>query len=84
MTMKNFNLPICSECKEWPWCATIPQECERRELMTKEVYVWFGDQYIIVPVENIDSDMDEDDIIEAAGDILFSDISWEVRNGEES
>lgn len=83
MTMKNFNLPICSECKEWPWCATIPQECERRKRMIKEAYAWFGDQYIIVLVDDVDEDMTTEDIIDAASEVLFSNMSWEVFNGEE-
>lgn len=81
MITRNSRLPICSECKEWPWCPNIPQECERRKQVYKEVYCWFGDQYIIVPVDYVDED---EDIIDAAHEILFSNMSWEVVNGEEN
>lgn len=52
--------------------------------MIKEVYCWFGDQYIIVLVDDIDEDMTEEDIIDAASEILYSNMSWEVVNGEEN
>ena len=83
MTMKNFNLPICSKCKEWPWCATIPQECERREQMYVEAYCWYGSQYMVIPLDDVDEDMTTEDIIDAATERLFSNMSWEVFNGEE-
>lgn len=82
--MKNLNLSMCSKCKEWPWCATIPQECTKEKDMIKEVYCWFGDQYIIVLVDEVEEDMTEEDIIEAACDILYSNMSWEVVDGEEN
>lgn len=76
-------LPVCLECKKFPWCGTIPQECEENK-MTKEVYCWFGDQYIIVIVDDVDEDMTVDDICEAATDILLSNLSMEVLDGEEN
>lgn len=79
-----MSLPICSECKRFPWCNTIPQECTKERNMTKEVYCWFGDQYIIVLVDDVDEDMTEEDIIDAASEILYSNMSWEVVNGEEN
>jgi len=51
--------------------------------MTKEVYAWFGDQYIVVLVDDVDEDMTTEDIIDAANEVLFSNMSWEVVNGEE-
>lgn len=32
MTIKNFNLPECSECADWVWCFEIPQECPKGDL----------------------------------------------------
>ena len=81
---KNFDLPICQDCNWFPWCLTIPQECTKERYMTKEVYCWFGDQYIIVLVDEVEEDMTEEDIIEAACDILLSNMSWEVVNGKEN
>ena len=52
--------------------------------MTKEVYAWFGDQYIIILVDEVDEDMTTEDIIDAASEILFSNMSLEVFNGEEN
>ena len=52
--------------------------------MTKEVYCWFGDQYIIVLVDDVDEDMTDDDICEIATDFLLSNWSMEVIDGEEN
>lgn len=84
MTIKNFDLPICQDCRWFPWCKTIPQECTKERHMTKEVYCWFGDQYIIVLVDDVDEDMTDDDICEIATDILLSNLGMEVIDGEEN
>ena len=81
--MENFKIPNCSKCKKWPWCSKIPQECEENK-MTKVVYCWFGDQYLIIIVDDVDEDMTVDDICEAATDILLSNLSMEVLDGEEN
>ena len=73
-------MPDCTDCKEWPWCSEIPQECVKGVVMIKDVYCWFGDQYIIIPVDNVTEDMTEEDILEAAFIILDSNISLEVPN----
>ena len=52
--------------------------------MTKVVYCWFGDQYLIIIVDDVDEDMTVDDICEAATDILLSNLSMEVLDGEEN
>ncbi len=52
--------------------------------MTKEVYCWFGDQYIIVLVDDVDENMTDDDICEIATDILLSNLGMEVIDGEEN
>ena len=48
--------------------------------MTKDVYCWFGDQYIIIPVYDVTEDMTEEDILEAAIMLFDFNAGWEVSN----
>ena len=29
--VENGDLPYCPDCKDWPWCAEIPQTCPKEK-----------------------------------------------------
>ena len=80
MITKNFKLPNCNQCKEWPWCSNIPNDC-RKGIEVATVLIKLEDEII----HGFDFDFSEDEPqeyrVQAAEEYVFGNITVEVING---